>query len=211
MKPHTRHRRTAAAATIALVGALSLSGCGQVDPRAAATADGRVVSEQDVEAVLADFRRASVPDEQIPERADIANNLVVGPVFFGHLQGTGVVPGTSIVRRSLERELPDVSASTVEFIRLKQIPSGLQALQQQAGSDPRARAQLKQVDAAVQKAQAEITQKVESGAIVLNPRYAGHQGVPNWIEQTATTNEGMPGGAPQEAPPAPNQPPAPQG
>lgn len=202
VKPHTRSRRVGAVAALALAGALSLSGCGGADPGAAATVDGQVVSERDVEAVFADLNRSGVTADEVPERSSVAETLVMAPIFFRHLQGTKILPTEAQTRASLEQQVADPSAATVDFARMRGAEGAYQQLGQQAQTDPRARSELLKAQAAAQQANAEVRAKLDSGAIVFSPRYTETSNLrPNWLEPVSL--DGGDGADPVAPEPAP--------
>lgn len=152
MKP-TRRRfaRGAAALVMAASVALPLAACGSSPgPGVAATADGQVITESDLDDIAQDF--STVQGAQVPSRAEMVSLLVARPFIIQTLEGSGQLLSEAGVRKLVEKQVSDVSNATVRYLQVA-------AVQQQL--DP--------------QLIGKITTAMAAGDIQVNPRYGTYE------------------------------------
>lgn len=175
----TRGARVAAALTLALSVSMPLAACG-TGPGVAATSDGQVVTESDLDDIARDF--ATVQGAQTPSRTEMVSLLVARPFIIEALDGSGQMLSEAGVRKLVEQQVSQVSDATVQYLQVA-------AVQQQL--DP--------------QLMSKITTAMAAGHIEVNPRYGTYepgQGLvasqENWIapSDSPTDAEAEPGIAP---------------
>ena len=143
----TRAARVAAGLTLALMVSLPLAACGTgPGPGIAATSDGQVVTEQDLDDIASDFAR--VQGAQAPTRTEMVSLLVARPFVQEAVQGSGQMLSEAGIRQLVKGQLTQVSDATVKYLQVT-------ALQQQLD----------------QAAVAKITKEMASADIQVDPRY----------------------------------------
>lgn len=178
--------RVGAALTLASLVSLPLAACGSSPgPGVAATSDGFVVTESDLDDIARDF--SSVQGAQVPSRTEMVSLLVARPFVLDSLSGSGQVLSEEGVRQLVQKQVSGVSDATVQYLQVT-------TLQQQL--DP-------------QKI-ATITQAMSKANITVDPRYGTYEpgkglvATPeNWIvPQSAPASPADPG-APDPGAPEP--------
>lgn len=176
-----RAARVAAALTLASTVALPLAACGaSPGPGVAATSDGYVITESDLDDIARDF--ASVQGAQAPSRTEMVSLLVARPFVLDSLSGSGQVLSEDGVRQLVQKQLSDVSDATVQYLQVT-------TLQQQL--DP--------------EKIAAITKEMAASNIKVDPRYGSYEpgkGLVATSENWITTQESseLPPGHPDVAP-----------
>jgi len=143
-------------AALALGAALVTAGCGDTQANRAAVVDGTVIPETEVQATMAEVNGmdpALLKDKLTPSSALTA--LIQGPVILDYLASKGVVVSETVAREDAkQRGIEDPSDGTLEVIRLA---NSLSTAQQNGA--------LGQGEAV------ELTQKLTSLKVSVNPRY----------------------------------------
>ncbi len=109
----------AAAAGLALAGAVTTASCSVPTPGVAARVQGQEIPEQAIDDIAADF--ASVQGAQVPQRSQIAFVLIARPFVQQALGAQASRVSTASVRSALAQQLPDPSPATVEFFHTQQL------------------------------------------------------------------------------------------
>jgi hypothetical protein len=108
------------AAVLALGAALATTGCGATSADRAATVDGTVISESDLQTTMREVNAmepALVQNALSPSSTLTA--LVQAPVVLDVLAGKGIAVSDSVARRTAtERGLRDPSEGTLQIVRL---------------------------------------------------------------------------------------------
>lgn len=107
-------RRAAAATAVLALGGLGLAGCGAMaGPGVAAVSQGQVITEKQVDDVMADFERAGAGGQI--QRGAVVAVLAMRPVILEVAQASGSVIGEDAVRAGLAEQLPGASEATIQF------------------------------------------------------------------------------------------------
>ncbi|MDO5697707.1 MAG: hypothetical protein Q4G51_06995 [Dermatophilus congolensis] len=170
--------RTIAVAAIAL-SAFGLAGCGAgTGPGVAAVSQGVVVTEKQVDDVMADFERAGAAGQI--QRGAVVAMLAMRPVILEVGKSSGAVIGEDAIRASLAQQLPGASEATVQF----------QQTQATGGAMNEA-------------ALGEFEKAMQSADINISPRYGTYDpqkgfapSAPNWLSTAPGGAEGLPPGHP---------------
>lgn len=94
--------------------AFGLAGCGAMPgPGVAAVSEGVVITEDQVDDVMADFERAGLAGQI--QRGAVVAMLAMRPVILEVAKDTGAIIGEDSVRAGLSEQLPGVSEATVQF------------------------------------------------------------------------------------------------
>ncbi|WP_284304339.1 hypothetical protein [Mobilicoccus caccae] len=181
MKSHLSRR---VAAGVALSLSLALAGCTEADPSAAARVGDRVVSERDVDTAVTELAGQQMPQ---PINAEaVTQFLAFGPILNEHLRQAGVAVGPQDGRRLLPDPQAQLSEPTLQALSTMAAVTVVSEARQAAGQpgtmtgNPE---QLQRVLAASDVAFQQIGQGLESGSIVISPKYVNEP--TNWIRQDA--------------------------
>ena len=159
-------------AVLALGAALATAGCGATSADRAATVDGTVISESDLQTTMREVNSmepALVQNALSPSGTLTA--LVQAPVVLDVLAGKGIAVSDSVARRTAtERGLRDPSEGTLQIVRLATAIGNAQ----QAG-------QITEADAAT------LQERLGALDVTVNPRYG------SFDPQTASVQLTQPG------------------
>lgn len=156
-------RRTQAVAVLAL-SAFGLAGCGATPgPGVAAVSEGVVITEQQVDDVMADFERAGAGGQI--QRVNVVAMLAMRPVILDVAKNSGAVVGEDAVRAGLAQQLPGASEATVQF------------QQTQATGGAMDEATLNRFEQAMQQADIEVSPRYGS----YDPQQGFAPSDPNWL------------------------------
>lgn len=155
--------RTTAVAVLAL-GAFGLAGCGAAPgPGVAAVSEGVVITEKQVDDVMADFERAGASGQI--QRGSVVAMLAMRPVILDVAKNSGAVIGEDAVRAGLAQQLPGASEATVQF------------QQTQATGGAMDEATLNKFEQAMQQADIEVSPRYGS----YDPQQGFAPSDPNWL------------------------------
>ncbi|NHA67576.1 hypothetical protein [Phycicoccus flavus] len=140
---------------LALALALVTAGCGSLETNRAATVDGRVISETEVQSVMSEFNGMSQPRLDPLTPATTLSLLLQARPALQFFDEHGVVASDSVAEQDAQsRGVADPSPATIEALRF------LDSLQQASDSG-----KFTQAD------QQELVQKIASQKVEVNPRY----------------------------------------
>lgn len=158
-----RTRTTTAVAVLAL-GAAGLAGCGAAPgPGVAAVSEGVVITEKQIDDVMADFERAGAGGQI--QRGSVVAMLAMRPVILEVAKNSGAVIGEDAVRAGLAQQLPGASEATVQF------------QQTQATGGAMNEATLGEFEKAMQSADIEVSPRYGS----YDPQQGFAPSTPNWL------------------------------
>lgn len=167
-------------AGLALAGALVTAGCGSLETDRAATVDGRVISETEVQSVMTQFNGMKQPRLDPLTPASTLSLLVQARPALEYFGEHGVVASESVAQQEAgNRGVRNPSDATLEALRF------LDALQQASDSG-----------AFSQADQQELIQRIADQKVKVNPRYGTFDPTnisvtasqPDWITPYAPKN-----------------------
>ncbi len=175
-RPGSRVPRWAAVTGIALVVAVSQSGCAASEAGAAAVVDGRRISVQDVQQAAADFE--AFTGQPIPQQ-QVLYFLVIGPYVVDAAAQAGVGVSPDDARVQLTQRIDNPSGSGVSALQAAESVSRLTQL-----SEDRAKPILDRVVSTLRSVDIELSPRYgqfDTEQITITPP------VENWIEAPAAS------------------------